>query len=55
MFVEDRLESTGDGVLARVVQTSHENDKSLFQTGRITFSQGFYNRAEGPSDRISAA
>lgn len=46
LFVEYGLKSPGDRIVAGIVQASQENHETLFETGRITFSQGFHDGAE---------
>ncbi len=46
LFVEYCLESPGDRLVARVVQASHKNYETLFETRRVTFPQGFHDGAE---------
>ena len=38
LLVEDNLESFGDGVFARVVKTSEEEDETLLETRRVAFT-----------------
>ena len=37
LLVEDNLESFGDGVFARVVETGKEEDETLLETRRVAF------------------
>ena len=37
LLVEDNLESFGDGVFARIVETSEEEDETLLETRRVAF------------------
>ena len=38
LLVEDNLESFGDGVFARVVETGKEEDETLLETRRVAFT-----------------